>query len=1803
MAASKGTPSVKAERNPLRMVLFILSMGLCLLCCYLILDFQSSASAKLSGELILGQVDSTSYNHQDSPILSFLFEYFGILIYFFALMIVYLGYFLVLKPVDIWHADFYKGSLRILGFNCTLLGLAGILSRYSDLGATGAGGLLGDMLNMFCDLVMPSLLSIFIFALVALCGISMLMGNGPFYFFDNIGELFFKVLPAKTQTKKHHSLDNDDMESLAATGAATAALSVSDEVQGSLLNDIEIPNNIEQGPSAELQEHAQQTSLLDEVKSLELPQEQALGITDNEPQLNLNAAMRVAESDDTMQDLFDQVARSEQGSMEPQDQEAALPGLSRDSLTAEQQLFAHDLPAEEDNTFTNALAGLEEHESLAQVPPMPDLNSQESVPDFFAQAMQSTKQPSATYNQEYFEQSSLKNKEPYATTSIESPDNIVSSKETIDNQGDRPSPYYGTYAYKLDAQSQQTQGEAVTDSTAEPMVNEVAAQEEPSPYYGTYASKLDAQSQQTQGEAVTDSTAEPMVNEVAAQEDPSPYYDTDASKLDAQSKQAQEESVPEIPVDSMINEVATQKEDQSPYYNTDASKLDAQSKQAQEESVPETPVDPMVNEVASQEEPSPYYGTYASKLDAQAEIESKVTPDKQEVGDIVLSEGSGALVGSNVASSQVSSEASAIDSTEAVAKEVNDAVHTIVQRTDPKVIAAQLAAKKKEKEERERKEREERERKAREQRERNERERAERERKAQEERERKERERQEQERLEQERLEDERLEQERLANEKAQAQEYLCEEEEEEAPLYLGTYASQLEREKAAQNGGMTRKVKVAEEDNSNDRPSTIIRDSRKENDIAVEDNSSKSEILEELSSLASEMNDANLTTPNSTNIQIGSGAPALANNRQRFVQGNDNVTTTIKRNDEVEDNDFYRFATTRDNEMQGQERSLIKSVEVNLFDDDDTFEPKHAYNFGGNQVGKLDESLSGTASDDDSDDFVTGATVPAKGVPGAGGFDFARFVHEDKDEEEEIPDSPSDDNIIAFSKFDKKPKSYEVDSLTSAFIPTDDDLNSIRPKSNSSVFDNSISEREAVTKVQAKAQEATERLASEQAAASASLDSEDEQESEEENYPQADAFTANPMMANPAMYTQMANNQQMQYMQLPNGQYVPVVNNGMMYPGMAMGQMMPNMGQFMQLPNGQYVPVMNPNMMYPNGQMPMGMMPMANNPAMVNMMPNAALATDPSQLDPSMFEQPVSQEEVLVSEAPVAVASAPAVAPIPSVNNSDSEIDAHSMGEHGPSAVGLPTAGNAFMGAHNSSSSNFPSYMAGVSQKSEERSSLALCSVPRRHYDSWRPSLDLLARSKSKVDVSLDELAKTAERIDNVLHSFGVKASVADYLTGPVITRFDLELAPGVKSSAISSIDTELCRNLMVPNVRVVPIIEGSSYVGLEVPNPERQFITLADMASSREFQESDASLPMCLGASVVGAPVVKDLADSPHLLVAGTTGSGKSAGLNTMLISLLLKRSPSELRLILVDPKQLEFSIYKDLPHLITPVITDVAEKTPIALRWCVDEMERRFKLMSLLGVRKLSEYNELIRDKAAHGQSVPDPLWNKELSSHPQALEPLPWIVVVVEEFADLMAQSGRKKDKDGTPESLIARLSAKSRAAGIHLVLVTQTPRSEVVTGMIKANFPSRVAFTVQNRIDSTIVLDEKGAECLLGNGDMLYKFTGEGTSTRAHGAFTSNADVMAVVNAWKQYAGAPEYLEDVVAVPEEEVEESEEGKAKELDVKFDQAVSVVRDYMERRNKPPTVTDLQTELGVGYPRAKKIFMQLSREGIID
>ena len=1003
-----------------------------------------------------------------------------------------------------------------------------------------------------------------------------------------------------------------------------------------------------------------------------------------------------------------------------------------------------------------------------------------------------------------------------------------------------------------------------------------------------------------------------------------------------------------------------------------------------------------------------------------------------------------------------------------------------------------------------------------------------------------------------------------------------------------------------------------------------------------------------------------------STHIMMGSGAP-----EQGFDAHEADTRTNIMRStpsqvgEGDDDNDFYRFALARSNDAQAQK----SSVAVDLMGADREFAsqytPEHAYDFGGQgqQAGGIDERLSGTAASDlHDDDFVTGAAQavdePVRPVR-TQNFNFADLAkakaqEQGLSEQEALTraphaestsvasDSAASDNIIDFAHFGNKQPSYEVGELTSAFIPAEDSSSEgvISGADLSTVVEAAPAEQPVEVEQPAEVEppvyavpEVSEETVPEDPSAEEVSDEDEEsydEESDDAYYDEpeqgAESYS-NQMMAVPngmqnGMQNGMYQGQQMQYMQLPNGQYVQVMpgmanpnmmgmNQGMMgmMPNMAMGQM----PQYMQLPNGQYVPVMGqnmaPGMMYP------GMAQMSGQMAMPGQVSGQMAGQMPGQmaLSGQMQQTMAAPMNGQMATAVPGMGTQPGAMPSP-MAQAESEAGAEAQAEPevvtepeaAPQVVGLPSAGNAFMGAHNSSSTNLPSYMAGIASETlsaDVKSSLSLCTVPRHHYDNWRPGLDLLARSTNKVTISYDELEKTAERINSVLHSFGVKAKVADYITGPVITRFDLDLEQGVKSSAIASLETELCRNLLVSNVRVVPFIEGSPYVGLEVPNPRRQFITLGDLASSNEFQHSKAALPMCLGASVVGEPVVKDLAESPHLLVAGTTGSGKSAGLNTMLISLLLKRSPAELRLILVDPKQLEFSIYKDLPHLITPVITEVATQTPIALGWCVEEMERRFKLMSLLGVRKLDEYNELIRQKRAEGTFIPDPLWTMDMGPKPQSLEPLPWIVVVVEEFADLMAQSSRSKKDQNTPESLIARLSAKSRAAGIHLVLVTQTPRAEVVTGMIKANFPSRVAFTVQNRMDSTIVLDDKGAECLLGKGDMLYKFMGSGSPTRAHGAFTSNEDVKAIVDAWREYAGPPEYLDDVITVHEEPTEDAEPAdKQKELDVKFDQAVQLVRDYMESRNKPPTVTDLQTELGVGYPRAKKIYKQLTNEGII-
>lgn len=2228
MAASQGAHEKGAQRSPLRKVLFMLSVGLSLLCVYFCLDFQSGSSARLSGELIVGKVDTAGYGDSDSSVASFFFEHFGALSYLFCFAIVYVGYFILLKPVDIWRADFYKAGLRILGFNCVLIGAAGILSRFADLGSTGAGGLLGDMLNIFFDLFVPNILTVLTFGLVMISGIAFMSGSTPFALFERIGELFFKVVPSGSEkTKKRTEITDTDNVSLdpALTGAGTvAALSVgaamatdahasdelSDIVADGELEDIYTDTNEDQPlteqelmeqPNAFTSEYDSDPDEIDTSKydfSNSMQEGAQGGI---EPVFGDDMAAQGAQggapdffagvmssinneqtSDDTMGDG----ALQADGSYQAQDGEFH----SEDNYLGDDAAYqAQDSAYQSDDNYPGNDAAYQAQNSMPYQNDVEPGYEQEgnAQSDAYYEAQASDSQQ---YAQEQGAQAYEQGGEAAAD------ENVGSTRSNLRSQDDAfmeqsyeqedlvpPMPIPG----ETDSEAMLEQGSEVADvnNEAAPAVdirNNMLSSDESEQGAALAAavrsvasdegSDLSAAediastvSQEATSAALASSAAIPAAASVGApaaaagaaipaaaatgaalaassaaidnamsglssalkgalaagNQSATAQLKTADGKAEAADEQElsneEREAINENLRKVVLADVSKVKSSGDPYAIAQE-RLKAKDQEQSQEQAASQKSDAQDSSAQSDiSEDRPYgYGTYAAKhFDEDPVKESaKSQDDKEEAKDS--------------------------------AEEEEGVVHTIVQRTDPKVFAAQLEAQKKAREEKERAEREEAEAKA---------------------------------KAEQEAAEAQAAQE---AEKEASAD---LKSEEDDGPHYIGTYADGIEKAKGEAPKYITPGVvdedsKQEEKDDDEDKgPGTIIRDTRKEFAAAqaaraaakAEQERLEKERLakqsQEEEAKAQEQHaqeeieqatdsDKNVAEDKAEDEQSSSNDEAKAKDEDKS-EDDGRVSTVITRTvitrqiapapveapsatsneanadankdvgasvdavpvadsatssaataavslDAESANDaalaasataaapdkadvlkaLSSLASEIDSAAAGVKLAHESDSAVDLdkqeSSDTDSFEPEHAYDFSdGHKAGVVNVDLSQTSDSDEDDfsEFVSGH-VQKKA---SSSFDFSRFNKSDKGSSDHIfseeskldeqPTAPVDnsennDNIISFDNV----KSFEVGGLSSAFIPMpgeesakvrhslrDDDAQQAAAKAEREAAEQAAreaaemaareaaeqatreaaeqaareaaeqaareaaeqAEREAAEQAareaaeqaarEAAAQAEAQRLAQEQAAREAAqhndlpafgqeepiddqafggsannhraditrgfnfsqfdnaeddveiedsfgssdssnvfnsdhddslfgkfdiddefgsdivsgksqrqagfgpreqqesdnhvaagfgasqsngkqeladlnsfISSEDDEDvyddeneaddtSTDESYEnnatsvneqqQADNSSMTNMMGQgyqgmpnmPMQQMQGMNQNGMpmqsmpgmapngQIMQLPNGQYVQVMPNGMMYPANGQG-MMPNMaamgqmgvgpmGQYMQLPNGQFVPMMPNGMpmmnqmgMMANNAMQQGMQQgmmygnnMAMNPQANAMAPFAQgdaqamdnhQAEDVAQESYDQHNYESTQENALNNyEQPQQFASQEHTQSVDHAGHEQHADNAghlnQNVGVNGYQGNNMSEAGNAFMGAHNSSSSNLPSYMAGVTQAPvasfEDTGSKALCTVPRHRYDSWRPSLDLLARSGSKVEIPPEELEKTAERINEVLASYGVKAQVADYLTGPVITRFDLELAPGVKSSAISSIETELCRNLLVPNVRVVPIIDGSSYVGLEVPNHQRQFITLADMASSREFEETKAVLPMCLGASVVGNPVVKDMAESPHLLVAGTTGSGKSAGLNTMLISMLLKRSPAELRLILVDPKQLEFSIYKDLPHLITPVITDVAEKTPIALNWCVDEMERRFKLMSLLGVRKLAEYNDLIRDEAAKGRSVPDPLWTAEMGGHPTALEPLPWIVVVVEEFADLMAQSGRKKDKDGTPESLIARLSAKSRAAGIHLVLVTQTPRSEVVTGMIKANFPSRVAFTVQNRIDSTIVLDEKGAECLLGNGDMLYKFTGSSTATRAHGAFTSNDDVKAVVDAWREYAGAPEYLEDVIAVPEEPVEESADEKPQKLDEKFDKAVELVREL----GKAPTVSDLQSCLSIGYPRAKKLLRQLVLEGIID
>jgi S-DNA-T family DNA segregation ATPase FtsK/SpoIIIE len=475
-------------------------------------------------------------------------------------------------------------------------------------------------------------------------------------------------------------------------------------------------------------------------------------------------------------------------------------------------------------------------------------------------------------------------------------------------------------------------------------------------------------------------------------------------------------------------------------------------------------------------------------------------------------------------------------------------------------------------------------------------------------------------------------------------------------------------------------------------------------------------------------------------------------------------------------------------------------------------------------------------------------------------------------------------------------------------------------------------------------------------------------------------------------------------------------------------------------------------------------------------------------------------------------------------------------------------------------------------------------------------PSFDLLQRAdKIKNPITPEELDMVSRLLEEKLKDFNIDAQVVGVYPGPVITRFEMDLAPGVKVSKITGLSKDLARAMSAISVRVVEVIPGKSVIGLELPNKKRDMVRLSEVISCDAFQSAESDLTMVLGADISGQPVIVDLAKMPHLLVAGTTGSGKSVGVNVMILSLLYKSTPEDVRMIMIDPKMLELSVYEGIPHLLAEVVTDMKEAAN-ALRWCVGEMERRYRLMSALGVRNLKGFNHKVQQAIAQGQPIKDPLWKSEESMLTEApdLEKLPAIVVVVDEFADMMMIVGKKV------EELIARIAQKARAAGIHLVLATQRPSVDVITGLIKANIPTRIAFQVSSKIDSRTILDQQGAETLLGMGDMLYLPPGTGVPTRVHGAFVDDPEVHAVVADWKS-RGAPQYIDEIlngdttaeVLLPGEQPE----GGDQEFDVFYDEAVSFVTE-----SRRASVSSVQRKFRIGYNRAARLVEQMEQSGVV-
>jgi S-DNA-T family DNA segregation ATPase FtsK/SpoIIIE len=478
-----------------------------------------------------------------------------------------------------------------------------------------------------------------------------------------------------------------------------------------------------------------------------------------------------------------------------------------------------------------------------------------------------------------------------------------------------------------------------------------------------------------------------------------------------------------------------------------------------------------------------------------------------------------------------------------------------------------------------------------------------------------------------------------------------------------------------------------------------------------------------------------------------------------------------------------------------------------------------------------------------------------------------------------------------------------------------------------------------------------------------------------------------------------------------------------------------------------------------------------------------------------------------------------------------------------------------------------------------------------------YLPSLSLLDEAEApKNQVAHAALEAISRQVELKLADFGIEVEVVAVHPGPVVTRFELEPAPGIKVSQISNLAKDLARSLSAISVRVVEVIPGKTTVGLEIPNEIREIVRLSEVIKSKQFDKAKSHLTIALGKDISGQPVVADLAKMPHLLVAGTTGSGKSVGLNAMVISLLYNATPDDVRLIMIDPKMLELSVYEGIPHLLAPVVTDMKQAAN-ALRWCVAEMDRRYTLMAHTGVRNLNGYNHKVIEAEANGEPIVDPTYKPtgllEEEDEVRYLEPFPYLVVVVDELADLMMVVGKKI------EELIARLAQKARAAGIHLILATQRPSVDVLTGLIKANIPTRIAFQVSAKVDSRTILDQGGAEQLLGHGDMLYLPPGSGIPVRIHGAFVSDAEVHRVVKDWRQ-RGEPDYVEDILQGPSSSGDSSFAGfdvGEDQVDELYDQAVAFVTE-----TRKASISAVQRRLRIGYNRAARMVEEMERTGVV-